>query len=66
MNVIDDHGIMLGYVLESDRVLMMLVGELPIHVEVLFQSEYEPDHSYSGIQTRYFDGLSMSGIMFAH
>ena len=62
MDIIDDHSIMLGYVLGGDWVLMISVGGLLIHVEVLFQSEYELDHGYLGFLTRCFSGFLMSGI----
>ena len=62
MDVIDDHGIMLGYVLRGDWVVMMSVGGLLIHVEVLFQSKYEPDHGYPRVLTTCFGGFLMSGV----
>jgi len=62
MDVIVDHGIMLGYVLGGDWVLMMFVGGLLIHVEVLFQSKYEPDHGYPRVLTTCFGGFLMSSV----
>ena len=62
MDVIDDHGIMLGYVLGGNWVLMMSVGGLLIHVEVLFQSKFENHHGYPGVLTRCFGGFLMLGI----
>ena len=43
-------------------VLMMLIEGLLIHVDVLFQSEHEPDQGYPGFLTRCFSGFLMSSI----